>query len=147
MARYRTTVHSSSAVESTFAYLSRFDHAAEWDPGVGSATMLTDEPVRAGSRFGLVIRLLGTSAPMEYEIVEFDPPGRVVLRSETGRLRSIDTITVTAVGPGALVDYDARLEARGVLRVADPLLAVLFRRIAARSGSGLRDRLASVPLP
>ena len=48
MSRYRASIHSSARPRSAFAYLSRFDRAAEWDPGVEAGEMLTPEPVRVG---------------------------------------------------------------------------------------------------
>src|SRR5689334_11783682 len=129
MASYRASMHSPADVDSTFAYVSRFDRAAEWDPGVASGEMLTPGPVAVGSRFHLVTKFAGRSLPLEYEVVELDAPNRIVLRAETPMLRSIDTITFRAADGGAHVDYDARLDAKGILRIAEPVLALAFRRI------------------
>ena len=49
-----TVVHYSRRLvvpvplDETFAYLSRFSSAAEWDPGVTSARMVTPNPVQLG---------------------------------------------------------------------------------------------------
>ena len=146
MARYRASVRTAADRATAFAYLARFDRAAEWDPGVTSGSMLTDEPVRTGSRFRLEARFLGRSVPLEYEVIECLAPGRIVLRAETGMIRSTDTITFTADGSGTIVSYDARLQAKGIGRLAEPVLAVVFRRIGDRAVGGLRahlDRVAS----
>ena len=58
-----------------------------------------------------------------------------------GTLRSVDEIRVESAGDGAVVTYDARLGMRGVLRVADPLLALAFGRIGDRAAAGLRRAL------
>jgi carbon monoxide dehydrogenase subunit G len=142
---YRATIHIPGDRQSAFAYLSRFDRAAEWDPGVTDGVMLTGEPVGPGSRFRLRARFLGRSIPLDYEIVEFDPHERMVLRAETGTIRSTDTITFGTDGSGTLVHYEAVLEAKGLARVAEPLLAVAFRRIGDRAAAGLRVHLRSVP--
>lgn len=137
--------------DQVFSDLSHFDRAAEWDPGVVEGTMLTPEPVGCGSRFALRAGFLGRTIPLEYEIIEFEPSTRVVLRAETPLMRSIDTITFASV-PAApatddamsgatLVTYDARLEPKGPARLARPLLALAFRRIGARAAVGLRERL------
>ncbi len=153
MARYRTSVHSPAEPDSAFAHLSRFDRAAEWDPGVASGEMLTTGPVGVGSRFRVVTRFAGRSMPLEYAVVEFDAPTRIVLRAETAMLRSVDTITLsrddamTGDGQGTRVEYDARLDAKGVLRIADPLIALAFRRIGDRAAAGLRSWLQTVATP
>jgi hypothetical protein len=55
---------------------------------------------------------------------------------------SLDRITVSPLGDGAQVTYDADLSLKGALKVADPLLAVLFRRVGDRALAGLRRTLA-----
>ena len=142
MPRYSAVVRSVSDPASTFAYLSRFDRAAEWDPGVAEAAMVTAEPVGRGSRFRLVARFVGRSVPLEYQIVELLPPERLVLHAETNLISSTDTITFDADGSGTVVTYDAVLEGRGLARLADPFLAIAFRRIGDRAVAGLRDRLS-----
>ena len=62
MARYRREVVVPTPLAMTFAYLSRFSSAEEWDPGVIRAQMVTPEPVGVGSRFSLVAVFLGLAA-------------------------------------------------------------------------------------
>jgi hypothetical protein len=151
MLRYLTHITTDISREQAFSDLSHFDRAAEWDPGVAEAAMLTPEPVGRGSRFALRAGFLGRTVPLEYEIIEFEPGTRVVLRAETPLVRSVDTITFESVSPGSAADdassgatvvtYDARLEPRGPARLAGPLLALAFRRIGDRAAAGLRERL------
>jgi hypothetical protein len=145
MASYRATLRTPLDPSAAFAYLSRFDRAAEWDPGVAQAEMLTAEPVRVGSRFRLGARFLGRTLPLVYEIIELETQARVVLRAETAALRSTDTITFTADGSETLVGYDAVLETKGIARIFESLLAVAFRRIGDRAAAGLRAHLSAVP--
>ena len=145
MTGYRATLRTPLDPASAFAYLSRFDRATEWDPGVATGEMLTPEPVRVGSRFRLGARFLGRTLMLDYEVVALEAPTRIVLRAETGAIRSTDTITFLADGPGTIVGYDAELDAKGVARVAEPLLAVMFRRIGDRAAAGLREHLHAVP--
>ena len=142
MPRYSAVVRSVSDPASTFAYLSRFDRAAEWDPGVAEAAMVTAEPVGRGSRFRLVARFVGRSVPLVYEIVEFRSPERLVLHAETNLINSTDTITFNPDGTGTVVTYDAVLDGKGFAALADPLLTVAFRRIGDRAVAGLRARLS-----
>ena len=93
MARYITRITTDIGRDQAFSDLSHFDRAAEWDPGVAEGAMLTPEPVGRGSRFALRAGFLGRTVPLEYEIIEFEPGRRVVLRAETPFVRSIDTIT------------------------------------------------------
>ena len=144
MAHYVARIPVSATRSAAFAYLSRFDRAAEWDPGVAAGEMLTPEPVGAGSRFRLVARFLGRRIPLDYEIVEYDRDERIVLRAENHSVRSVDTITFEDDDQGSVVVYDARLDAKGIGRLADPLLAMVFRRIGDRAAAGLHTGLAAV---
>ncbi len=144
MVNYRTEIVATTNAGEAFAYLSRFDSAAEWDPGVVSATMLTPEPVRLGSRFRLHARFAGRTTPLEYEIVEFDPDRRVVLRAENAFIRSTDTITFAAEGSGARVIYDALLEPKRASWLFEPIVRRSFRRIGDRAAAGLTRVLTSV---
>ena len=48
MAHYVARIPVSVTRSAAFAYLSRFDRAEEWDPGVEAGEMLTAEPVGVG---------------------------------------------------------------------------------------------------
>jgi hypothetical protein len=144
MARYNARIPVPIARSAAFAYLGRFDHAAEWDPGVETGEMLTPEPVGVGSRFRLVAVFLGRGTPLDYEIVEYDRNERIVLRAENRSVRSVDTITFEDADDGCVVVYDAKLDAKGVRRLVDPLLALMFKRIGDRAVAGLRARLTAV---
>jgi hypothetical protein len=78
-----------------------------------------------------------------YRISTFDRPHLVRLVADTGRLRSEDTITVEPDGDGSRVVYDARLSAKGVATLANPLLAIALRRIGAAAAAGLRAMITS----
>ncbi len=144
MAHYVARIPVSISRSAAFAYLSRFDRAAEWDPGVEAGEMLTGEPVRTGSRFALVARFLGRRIPLDYEIVEYDRDRRIVLRAENRSVRSVDTITFEDDDHGSVVIYEARLDAKGIGRLADPLVRIVFNRIGDRAAAGLRQHLTAV---
>jgi hypothetical protein len=145
MAHYVARIPVSVTRSAAFAYLSRFDRAAEWDPGIEGGEMLTAEPVGAGSRFRLVARFLGRRIRLDYEIVEYVRDELIVLRAENRSVRSVDTITFQEDGRGSVVVYDAHLDAKCIGRAADPLLAIVFHRIGDRAAEGLRRHLSAVP--
>lgn len=141
MAHIVKTVTTSWSPERAFAYMSDFSHTAEWDPGVDAATRLDDGAVGEGSAFDLTVLVGGRRLPMRYEVVDY-APGRVTFSSRSRAIQSVDTVTVGRRGDATEVTYDARLNFRGFLRIADPLLAIGFRGIAQRAVRGLEDCLA-----
>ena len=76
-----------------------------------------------------------------YAITELDPPRRVTFSGENSTVTSLDTITVEPAAQGTTVTYDADLQLKGALKLADPLLALAFKRIADNALAGLRRQL------
>jgi hypothetical protein len=140
VAHYRTTIASTMTPADALAYLAEFTSAAIWDPSVILARGLDEGPVAVGARFLIVSRVNGRDVPLEYEIVALDD-ARVVLRAESARLTGVDTITVEPAPSGSSVTYDADLALIGAARLLDPLLALVFRRMAGRAADGLRAAL------
>ncbi|HUO47835.1 MAG TPA: SRPBCC family protein [Acidimicrobiales bacterium] len=143
MARYHTTIHSRRRAQETFEYLSDFSTTAEWDPGVVEAERVSSGPVGLGSAFRVVASFLGRRVSLDYRVVEFEPNRRVVLRADAPTVCSVDEITVVPTDVGSVVTYDADLRVRGLFRLADPLLALAFRRIGDRARDGLVRALAA----
>jgi carbon monoxide dehydrogenase subunit G len=141
MPRYRTEITVPRDPEEVFDYLARFSSAAQWDPSVVDAEMLTPEPVGCGSEFRLVVRSFGSERPFRYRISAFDRPRSVTLVAETAQVRSLDTITVEPAGAGSKLSYDARLEFRGLARLATPILALTLRRMGDAASAGLRAEI------
>lgn len=137
MARYQATVPSPMSVEEAFDFLAAFQNIARWDPSVVEAQPL-DEEVAVGARFALEARSLGRRLPLEYRITELVRPRRVVLEADAATFRSIDTITVDPDPDGvSRVTYDAHIRMRGVLKVADPAMQLVLRRLGDRAAAGL----------
>ena len=141
MPRYTTKIASPMSPADAFAYLSDFATTEEWDPGVARAERLTEGPIREGSEFRVVARFLGRDVPLVYVVETLQTPSRVVLRGENATTVSLDEIRVAPDGTGCEVTYDAKLSFKGVLRVAEPALAVIFRVIGDRAAGGLRQAL------
>ena len=142
MARYSTSVTSPISPDAAFDSLADFTTVADWDPGVTRAVRVDGGDLVVGSAFDVDVALAGRDVTFRYVITELSPPDRVVLRAERGPMVSLDTITVEAgADGGSRVTYDAVLELQGVLKVADPLLALGFGKVGDRAAAGLADHL------
>lgn len=146
MARYTTTVRTAWEPETAFRYLAEFSNVSDWDPSIPEARNLSPDPLAPGARFEVEVEVFGRRTKMPYETIEIEAPHRVVLRSETGVLISVDTLTFDpAPGGGTAVTYDADLTLKGALKLADPLLALGFRRTGDKARDGLAERLSGPP--
>ena len=120
-------------------YLADFTHAEEWDPGTESCTRLDSGPIQVGSRFHNESKIAGVSTELVYELVTLDAD-KVVLRGENDSATSTDTITVTPKDGGSEITYEAVIEAKGVGKLAEPLMKLVFERI----GSETEEKMTEV---
>ena len=140
MARYVAKVRTAKPIEEAFDYLADFSSVAEWDPSAVRAERLGAAP-GPGAEFEVVVRFAGREIPLTYRTIEFERPRRVVLFAETSTVTSEDTITFTRAGDGTEITYDANLRLKGPMRLADPILGLLFRRLGDNAVAGLRREL------
>ncbi len=140
MARYVETIESPRSASAAFDYLADFSSVAEWDPSAVRAQMLGAEPGE-GTEFRVVVRFAGREIELVYRTTAFERPSRIVLRAESPTVVSEDTITVRPRGDGCAVTYDAVLRPKGLMKLADPLLGLLFKRLGDSAAAGLRREL------
>lgn len=125
-------------------YLKDFSHATEWDPGTVSCTRLDSGPVQVGSRWHNVSKLVVVKAELEYELVELRDNGVVFVGTNEGS-RSVDTIDVLPAEGGVRVTYDANVTLKGKAKYAEPLLFLVFQKLARDTVRDLTRTLERLP--
>jgi len=143
MPRYITVINSTWNVDQAFAFMSDFSNAARWDPGVLSARRLDAGEVRIGSSFDLTVAFAGRKMALRYTVRSLKVPNEVVFVASTSRLESVDTLTFEQLGDGCRMTYDADLKLKGLAAIANPLLALGFRRVGDRARDSLQSVLTS----
>ncbi len=137
MANYEATVQSDLPADRAFALMADFANAQHWDPATLESKQLNDGPVGEGARFELQMKILGRENVIEYEIVEFDAPRRVVLRGENSGSVSVDTITVAPTENGSAITYRADVTMKGGFKLIGPFFAPVFKKM----GDEARDKI------
>lgn len=125
-------------------YLKDFSHATQWDPGTVSCTRLDSGPVQVGSRWHNVSKLIAVKAELEYELVELRDNGVVFVGTNEGS-RSVDTIDVLPADDGVRVTYDANVTLKGKAKYAEPLLFLVFQKLARDTVRDLTRALERLP--
>ncbi|MGA7988910.1 MAG: SRPBCC family protein [Candidatus Dormiibacterota bacterium] len=143
MPRYLTVIDSTWSVAQAFAFMSDFSNAARWDPGVLAAQRLDAGHVKVGSSFDLTVPFAGRKMTLRYAVRSLNAPHQVVFAASTGLLESVDTLTFEALGDACRMTYDADLRFKGIAALANPFLALTFRRIGDRARDSLRSVLTS----
>ncbi len=131
-------VHPSP--DTVIDYLKDFGNAEEWDPGTESCTRLDQGDLRVGSRWRNVSKIAGVTTELEYRLEELTA-GRIVLKGENDSATSTDTITVRALAQGSELTYEAVIEPKGVGKLADPLLKLVFERVGTKTEEQMTEVL------
>ena len=143
MPSYTATINSTWSLGDAFEYMSDFSNAAGWDPGVVAATRVDQGDVRLGSAFDLTVTFAGRELVLRYRVDAIEIPKQVVFVASTSRLVSTDTLTFENRDGGCRMTYHADLHFKGAAALANPLLALGFRRIGDRAAASLQRVLAS----
>jgi hypothetical protein len=116
-------------------------NAPEWYANIDSVTWETAPPVQVGSRVAFVARFLGRRLAYSYEVVEFVPSARLVMRTAQGPFPMETTYTREPAGDGATgMTLRNRGEPAGFSKLAAPFMATAMRR-ANRKDLALLRRL------
>ena len=149
MARIVETFTAPVPPATAFALVADFTTTASWDPLISAARRLPGGPggPGVGDRVEVDLAMGSRTVPVVYEVTAHEPPHRVVLEAAGAWFRGRDDIRVAAGdAPGtSTVTWDATFALRGPLVVLEPLLAVGFRRTAAKAVAGLAAALRGLP--
>ena len=141
MARYTGTILTSKPAEEVYDYMADFRSVEQWDETVTEAKLIGNQQPGKGARFSVTVKLAGRETTLEYETLEAERPTRVLLKAESGTITSIDEITVREVAEGTELTYDAKLEPKGLAKMADPALGLFFKRLGDNAAKGLAREL------
>ncbi len=122
-------VATSRPAELVWDFLADFT-TEQWDPPTRQ-TRRTAGDGGVGTVYRNGSHLFGVDAPVTYTVVDHEPPRRLRLRGDAGRVQFLDTIEVHDVRAGrARVDYTVQFDVRGAARVLTPLAVLAMRRVA-----------------
>jgi len=142
MARYITKVRTERPASEAFAYMADLRNFAQWDPGVRRVTQVAGDGAGPAAVFDVTVAGPGRDLTLQYRTFEYAPPRELLVVAKSRMFTSEDRVTVVTDDAGTVVTYDAELRLNGPLRLADPLLRLVFGRIGDRAAAGLRRVLA-----
>jgi uncharacterized membrane protein len=131
-------------VSEVAVYTADPSNAPSWYENIESVELLTEPPLRVGSRMRFVARFLGRTLAYTYEVSELVPGERLVMRTAQGPFPMETTYTWTAVAPDATrMTLRNRGEPAGFSKVVAPLMAPAMRRANTKDLARLRSILES----
>lgn len=129
-------------LDEVFEYAADFSNSAEWDPGVDTAKAVDPGPVRVGSSYSLEGTFGPSTLPMQYEVVEYEPPHRVVLQGRGEKFDALDTMEFTSTSDGSTrISYTAEITLFGPLRFLGALMNRPLDRMGNKALDGLVEAL------
>ena len=129
-------------VDVVSAYAGDPSHAPDWYVNIESVEWKTPPPAQVGSRVAFVARFLGRRLAYTYELVEWVPGERMVMRTAQGPFPMETTYTWEPAGEdGTRMTLRNRGAPAGFSKVAAPFMAIAMRRANRKDLACLRRAL------
>ena len=104
-------------------------NVSQWYKNISSVEWLTPKPLQLGSKVAFVAHFLGRTLRYTYEIVEFVPGERLVMRTADGPFPMETTYTWADDGRGGTrMTLRNRGEPSGFVQITAPMMAAAIRR-------------------
>ena len=118
------------------------DKAPAWYLNIKAVEWKSAPPLRVGSRIAFVAHFLGKRLAYTYEVVEFVPGSRFVMRTAEGPFPMETTYTWESVGGGSTrMTLRNRGAPSGFSRLAAPFMAMAMRNANRKDLSRLKELL------
>lgn len=130
------------------AFAANPDNVPIWYANISSVEWQTERPLQLGSKLAFVAQFLGRRLVYTYEIVEWVPGARLVMRTAEGPFPMETTYTWTALGPGATrMTLRNRGNPTGFSKWLAPLTGLAVRRANRKDLQLLKQVLESGSAP
>jgi carbon monoxide dehydrogenase subunit G len=143
MARYTTPVFTRRAPEEVFAFMADMRNLPAWDPSVRNVEQVVGTGPGPDAVFEVTVDSGRRTTTLRYRTAMYRPPDELVVVAENWLLRSEDRVSLSPTDRGTMLTYDARLDLRGPLALADRWLQCSFNRLAEPAAEGLRRVLGA----
>ena len=135
-----TTIDRDVAAVATYA--ADPSNAPAWYVNIESVEWESPPPAQLGSRVAFVARFLGRRLAYTYELVDFAPPERLVMRTAQGPFPMETTYTWSATDDGKTrMTLRNRGEPTGFSKLVGPFMARAMRRANRKDLANLRSIL------
>jgi hypothetical protein len=137
-----TEIMIARPAEVVAAYAADPSNAPAWYENITSVRWDTGPPLHPGSRVAFTARFLGRKLDYTYQVTDFVPGERLVMRTAQGPFTMETTYTWQAVGDGSTrMTLRNRGEPAGFSKLAAPLMTAAIRRANRKDLRKLRSIL------
>jgi uncharacterized protein YndB with AHSA1/START domain len=105
------------------------DNATSWYANIQEVAWRTPPPLKVGAQVAFVAQFMGRRLAYTYEIIEFVPGERLVMKTATGAFPMETTYTWAATPDGGTrMTLRNRGQPRGFARLSSPMMARAMRK-------------------
>ena len=124
------------------AYAADPTNAPAWYDNIASATWQTGPPLRTGSRIAFTAHFLGRHLAYSYEVTDYTPAERLVMRTAQGPFPMETSYTWQAIDDRSTrMTLRNRGEPAGFAKLTAPLMAIAIGRANRKDLANLRALL------
>jgi hypothetical protein len=138
-----TEVDIARPIEQVATYAADPDHAPVWYDNIDSVEWRTEPPLKVGTVVAFVARFLGRRLAYDYELVEFEPGLRLVMRTLQGPFPMETTYTWAAAGNATHMTLRNRGTPTGFSTLAATTMVPAMRRANRKDLTKLKSILES----
>ena len=125
----RTEIEIARPRDAVAAFAADPDNATAWYQNIKAVDWRTQRPLQVGSRVAFVAQFMGRRLSYTYEIADFEPGVRLVMRTANGPFPMETTYTWTdAAADATTMTLRNRGEPSGFARVTAPMMARAIQR-------------------
>ncbi len=140
MFHYETSILLPCPPQEVFAFLSDPQKLLLWQSSLLQSEMLTEGPLRVGSRFRELRRMGPRESEIRAEITDFETNRRLATRTETSPQATVRYALEPEDG-GTRLHYEFGLRTAGLMRLVEPMIGSSIRKDSERDLQKLRELL------
>jgi hypothetical protein len=142
MVNVLTEIDIARDKEIVAAYAANPDHAPEWYVNIKSAEWKTPKPLGVGSQVAFTAKFLGKELAYTYEITEYVPGVKLIMRTAEGPFPMETTYTWEATANGQThMTLRNRGEPSGFSKLFAPLMSSAMKRANKKDLKKLKEIL------
>jgi carbon monoxide dehydrogenase subunit G len=111
-----------------FEFVSDFRNDPQWHTDILEVRPTGPGPIGKGSAFAIKLKPFMGNSEGTVTVSEYEPPHRVVLKGQMGKMAPTLTLTVEPEGQGSRFTRGVEVEPPGIMKLMAPLMKGMFRK-------------------
>jgi uncharacterized membrane protein len=130
-------------IQEVFDFVSDFQNGPQWQSGLLEVHPLTEGPLGVGTRFTSLRKSMGRTMESGIEFVAFELNKKMAIKSFSGSSPFKQTFFFETLPDGTRLTTRFELEMRGLMGLAEPLIAPIVRREMKADFSRMKEMVES----